>query len=163
MTKAQVLGRREQAEQEAKLEEAIAKAAEEIIDKFEEQWKPAMENLQEAESVFDDLDGESNPTTTSCSFSQPFLCGHAPQISTESQAHSAREIGASSPSLTMAIWSKVIDQAVLSSISGLHRGFYRLQTTCRGYCSTSTHPPGLQGPDQPGLAGGVRRSPYCCM
>lgn len=39
------------------MEEAIAKATEEIIDKFEEQWKPAMENLQEAESVFDDLDG----------------------------------------------------------------------------------------------------------
>ena len=47
------------------MEEAIAKATEEIIDKFEEQWKPAMENLQEAESVFDDLDGESDPTTKS--------------------------------------------------------------------------------------------------
>ncbi len=40
------------------MEEAIAKAAEELIEKFEEQWKPAMENLQEAESVFDDLDGQ---------------------------------------------------------------------------------------------------------
>lgn len=39
------------------MEEAIAKAAEELIEKFEEQWKPAMENLEEAEAVFDDLDG----------------------------------------------------------------------------------------------------------
>ncbi len=52
---------REQAEQDAKMEEAIAKAAEELIDKFEEQWKPAMENLEEAEAVFDDLDGENCP------------------------------------------------------------------------------------------------------
>ena len=58
-------GCREQAEQEAELEEAIAKATEEIIDKFEEQWKPAMENLQEAEHVFDDLDGEHTPETLS--------------------------------------------------------------------------------------------------
>ena len=50
---------REQAEQDAKMEEAIAKAAEELIDKFEEQWKPAMENLEEAEAVFDDLDGKN--------------------------------------------------------------------------------------------------------
>ena len=49
---------REQREQEAEMEEAIAKAAEELIEKFEEKWMPAMENLQEAESVFDDLDGE---------------------------------------------------------------------------------------------------------
>lgn len=49
---------REQGEQEAEMEEAIAKAAEELIEKFEENWKPAMENLQEAENAFDDLDGE---------------------------------------------------------------------------------------------------------
>ena len=49
---------REQSEQEADVEEAIAKAAEELIEKFEEKWKPAMENLQEAENAFDDLDGE---------------------------------------------------------------------------------------------------------
>ena len=46
------------------MEEAIAKAAEELIDKFEEQWKPAMENLEEAEAVFDDLDGETCPDTS---------------------------------------------------------------------------------------------------
>ena len=56
---------REQAEQDAKMEEAIAKATEEIIEKFEEQWKPAMENLQEAEAVFDDLDGEETEHATS--------------------------------------------------------------------------------------------------
>lgn len=50
------------------MEEAIARATEEIIEKFEEQWKPAMENLQEAESVFDDLDGELAPSMTACSF-----------------------------------------------------------------------------------------------
>ena len=55
---------REQAEQDAKMEEAIAKAAEELIDKFEEQWKPAMENLEEAEAVFDDLDGRACPDTS---------------------------------------------------------------------------------------------------
>lgn len=41
------------------MEEAIQKAAEEIIEKFEEQWKPAMENVEEADAAFDDLDGES--------------------------------------------------------------------------------------------------------
>ena len=46
------------------MEEAIAKAAEELIDKFEEQWKPAMENLEEAEAVFDDLDGRACPDTS---------------------------------------------------------------------------------------------------
>ncbi len=65
-------GCREQAEQEAKMEEAIAKATEEIIEKFEEQWKPAIENLQEAESVFDDLDGESAPIMTACKLTLEF-------------------------------------------------------------------------------------------
>ena len=47
------------------MEEAIAKATEEIIEKFEEQWKPAMENVQEAEAVFDDLDGEEQEHASS--------------------------------------------------------------------------------------------------
>ena len=54
------------------MEEAIAKATEEIIEKFEEQWKPAMENLQEAESVFDDLDGEHILIMTACSFTSAY-------------------------------------------------------------------------------------------
>ena len=65
---------REQAEQDAKMEEAIAKAAEELIDKFEEQWKPAMENLEEAEAVFDDLDGETCPDVSHLS-AHVMLCG----------------------------------------------------------------------------------------
>ena len=40
------------------MEAAIQKAADELLEKFEEQWKPAMENLQEADMAFDDLEGE---------------------------------------------------------------------------------------------------------
>lgn len=47
---------REQEGQES-LEQAVQKAADELIQKFEEQWAPAMENLQEADAAFDDLDG----------------------------------------------------------------------------------------------------------
>ena len=68
---------REQAEQDAKMEEAIAKAAEELIDKFEEQWKPAMENLEEAEAVFDDLDGKTFPNTSHASASLCFVAWSA--------------------------------------------------------------------------------------
>ncbi len=39
------------------MEEAIQKAADELVEKFEEQWKPAMENLQEADAAFDNLEG----------------------------------------------------------------------------------------------------------
>ena len=39
------------------MEAAIQKAADELVEKFEEQWKPAMENLQEADMAFDDLEG----------------------------------------------------------------------------------------------------------
>lgn len=49
--------RREQDAQES-MEAAIQKAADELVEKFEEQWKPAMENLQEADMAFDDLEGE---------------------------------------------------------------------------------------------------------
>ncbi len=46
-------------DEEAKesMEEAIQKAADELVEKFEEQWKPAMENLQEADAAFDNLEG----------------------------------------------------------------------------------------------------------
>jgi hypothetical protein len=39
------------------MEKAIQKAADELVEKFEEQWKPAMENLQEADAAFDNLEG----------------------------------------------------------------------------------------------------------
>ncbi|CAL8461911.1 g1442 [Coccomyxa elongata] len=38
------------------MEEAIQKAADELVEKFEEEWKPAMENLQEADAAFDNLE-----------------------------------------------------------------------------------------------------------
>lgn len=41
------------------MEEAIQMAADELVEKFEEQWKPAMENLQEADTAFDNLEGWS--------------------------------------------------------------------------------------------------------
>ncbi len=41
------------------MEEAIQKAADELVEKFEEGWKPAMENLQEADAAFDKLEGWS--------------------------------------------------------------------------------------------------------
>jgi hypothetical protein len=38
----------------------MQKAAEDLVEKFEEQWKPAMENLDEAAAAFDDLNGGRN-------------------------------------------------------------------------------------------------------
>lgn len=43
------------------MEEAIQKAADELVEKFEEQWAPAMENLQEADAAFDNLEGKLSP------------------------------------------------------------------------------------------------------
>ena len=38
-------------------EEAAAKLTQEMLQKFEEDWRPAVENLEEAALAFDDLEG----------------------------------------------------------------------------------------------------------
>ena len=60
------------------MEAAIQKVADELVEKFEEQWKPAMENLQEADAAFDDLEGA------------PCLCQGATFCPDPSLAHPAR-------------------------------------------------------------------------
>ena len=38
-------------------EEAAAKLTQDMLQKFEEDWRPAVENLEEAALAFDDLEG----------------------------------------------------------------------------------------------------------
>lgn len=45
-------------EQMAKdMEDAVAKAATDLVKEFEDKWKPLMQNLEEAEDTFEDLSG----------------------------------------------------------------------------------------------------------
>jgi len=42
-------------------EEAAAKASKQMLEKFEEEWRPAVENLEQAALAFDDLEGARTP------------------------------------------------------------------------------------------------------
>jgi hypothetical protein len=77
--------RREQEEGQESMEQAVQKAADELIEKFQEQWAPAMENLQEADAAFDDLDGARahliRPPRLCCSLGVLAPCGAAGSLS----------------------------------------------------------------------------------
>jgi len=41
-----------------KVQEAAAKAAEEVVEKFEKEWEPMMDSLEESVETFGNIDGE---------------------------------------------------------------------------------------------------------
>lgn len=47
------------ADYQEKLKQAMAEKAEDLIDKFQEEWNETMQNMAEAEDAFEDLDGEA--------------------------------------------------------------------------------------------------------
>ncbi len=42
--------------------EAAGKIAEDVVDKFKQEWEPLMENVKEAAETFDNLEGNPAPT-----------------------------------------------------------------------------------------------------
>ena len=50
-------------------EEAAAKLTQDMLQKFEEDWRPAVENLEEAALAFDDLEGPPPMTREVACFS----------------------------------------------------------------------------------------------